>query len=182
MLIGYARVSTTDQNPDLQLDALNTAGCKKVYIDKASGSVTERPELEKLKNTLRKGDTLVIWKLDRLSRSLKDLITWIEYLDREGVQLKSIQDAIDTSTSMGKFIFHVFGALGQLEKDIIRERTMAGLSAARARGRVGGRPRKLSKKKTQRVREMYEKKEMSVKEICEWAGISKATLYKYLRQ
>jgi len=181
MLIGYARVSTLDQNPDLQLDALKEAGCKKIFTDKSSGSVQERPELDKLKGMLREGDTLVIWKLDRLSRSLKHLIEWMEFLDREGVQLKSIQDSIDTSTAMGKFIFHVFGALGQLEKDIIRERTMAGLSSARARGRIGGRPRKLDPKKVKRVQEMYDKKEMTVKEICEWAGISKATLYKYIK-
>ena len=106
---------------------------------------------------------------------------WMEFLEEEKVQLKSIQDSIDTSTSMGKFIFHVFGALGQLEKDIIRERTMAGLSAARARGRVGGRPTKLNAKKIKRVRELYKKREMTVKEICEWAGVSKATLYKYLQ-
>ena len=181
MLIGYARVSTIDQNPELQLDALKEAGCEKIYTDKASGSVADRPELKKLKSILRKGDTLVIWKLDRLSRSLKDLIEWTEFLEKEGVELKSIQDSIDTSTPMGKFVFHVFGALGQLEKDIIRERTVAGLSAARARGRVGGRPLKLDKKKAKRVKEMYGKKEMSVKEICEWAGVSKATLYKYLK-
>jgi len=138
MLIGYARVSTLDQNPDLQIDDLEKVGCEKIYVDKASGSVQERPELDKMKSMLREGDTLIIWKLDRLSRSLKHLIEWMEFRDREGVQLKSIQDSLDTSTAMGKFIYHVFGALGQLEKDIIRERTMAGLSAARARGRVGG--------------------------------------------
>jgi DNA invertase Pin-like site-specific DNA recombinase len=180
MIIGYARVSTLDQNPDLQHDALQKAGCEKIYTDKASGSVADRPQLDKLKSILRRGDTLVIWKLDRLSRSLKHLMEWIDFLDKEGVELKSIQDAIDTSTSMGKFIFHVFGALGQLEKDIIRERTMAGLSSARARGRVGGRPPKLDKKKIKRLKEMYDKKEMTVKEICDWAGISKGTMYKYV--
>jgi DNA invertase Pin-like site-specific DNA recombinase len=106
---------------------------------------------------------------------------WVEFLESEKVELKSVQDSIDTSTPMGKFVFHVFGALGQLEKDIIRERTMAGLSAARARGRVGGRPPKLDTKKQKRIRELYDKKEMTVKEICQWAGISKGTLYKYVR-
>ncbi|MCL4135932.1 UNVERIFIED_CONTAM: hypothetical protein GTU68_012199 [Idotea baltica] len=181
MKIGYARVSTLDQNPNLQLDALKKAGCKKIFTDKASGSINDRPQLEKLRSTLREGDILVIWKLDRLSRSLKHLMEWIEFLDKEGVQLKSIQDVIDTSTSVGKFIFHVFGALGQLEKDIIRERTMAGLSAARSRGIVGGRPPKLDAKKIKRVKQLYKKKEMTVKEICEWAGISKGTLYKYIK-
>ena len=182
MIIGYARVSTVDQNPDLQIDALKAAGCKKIYIDKASGSVADRPELEKLKAILREGDTLVIWKLDRLSRSLKHLMEWVEFLEAEKVELKSVQDSIDTGTPMGKFVFHLFGALGQLEKDIIRERTMAGLSAARARGRVGGRPLKLDTKKQKRIRELYDKKEMTVKEICQWAGISKGTFYKYVRK
>ena len=183
MKIGYARVSTLDQNPDLQIDALKAAGCKEkdIYIDKASGSVADRPELEKLKSKLREGDTLVIWKLDRLSRSLKNLMQWMEFLEAEKVELKSIQDSIDTSTPMGKFVFHLFGALGQLEKDIIRERTMAGLSAARARGRFGGRPQKVDAKQKKRIKEMYDKKEMTVKEICQWAGISKGTLYKYVR-
>ena len=181
MIIGYARVSTVDQNPDLQIDALKAAGCTKIFTDKASGSVADRPELEKLKTILREGDTLVIWKLDRLSRSLKHLMEWVEFLESEKVELKSVRDSIDTTTPMGKFVFHVFGALGQLEKDIIRERTMAGLSAARARGRVGGRPFKLDAMKQKRIRELYDKKEMTVKEICEWAGISKGTFYKYIR-
>ncbi len=182
MIIGYARVSTIDQNPDLQIDALEAAGCDRIYIDKASGSVADRPELDKLKTILRAGDTLVIWKLDRLSRSLKHLMEWMEYLEKEKVQLKSLQDSIDTSTSMGKFVFHIFGALGQLERDIIRERTLAGLSAARARGRVGGRPRKVDEKKKKRIKELYAKKEMTIQEICDWAGISRGTLYKYIRE
>ena len=179
MIIDYARVSTIDQNPDLQIDALEKAGCEKIFIDKASGSIADRPELDKLRNMLRKGDVLVIWKLDRLSRSLKHFMEWVDFLEEEGVELKSIQDSIDTSTPMGKFVFHLFGALGQLEKDIIRERTMAGVSAARARGRVGGRrPNKLNAKKIKRVKDLYAKKEMTVKEICEWAGVSRATVYK----
>ena len=182
MIIGYARVSTLDQNPDLQIDALNAAGCEKIYIDKASGSVSDRPELEKVKTILREGDRLVIWKLDRLSRSLKHLMEWIEFLEEEKIELKSVQDSIDTSTPMGKFVFHIFGALGQLEKDIIRERTMAGLASARARGRIGGRPPKLDTTKIKRIKQLYAKKEMTIQEICVWAGISKGTFYKYMRE
>jgi DNA invertase Pin-like site-specific DNA recombinase len=181
MRIGYARVSTIDQNLDLQIDALNDADCEKIFTDKASGSVADRPELDKLKAMLRKGDTLVIWKLDRLSRSLKDLMSWMEYLEAEGVELLSLQDSINTGTPTGKFIFHVFGALGQLERDIIRERTMAGLSAARARGRFGGRPPKLDDKQIDRIKHLYTQKEMTIQELCDAFNISKGTLYKYVK-
>lgn len=181
MRIGYIRISKSDQNPDLQFDAINKEDCDKIFIDKASGTIEARPELDRLKSILRKGDTLVIWKLDRLSRSLKHLMDWMDFLEDNSIELKSTQDAIDTRTPMGKFIFHIFGALGQLEKDLIRERTMAGLSAARARGRVGGRPNKLDSKKVKRLKQLYDRQEMTIKELCEWADISKATLYKYLK-
>ncbi len=181
MLIGYARVSTFDQNPDLQNDALNKAGCEKIFTDTVSGTVAQRPGLTKVKEHLRKGDTLVVWRLDRLGRSLKDLIDWMNYLDTEGVALKSVQESIDTSTATGKLVFHVFGALAEFERNLILERTQAGLSAARARGRLGGRPKTLDDDKKQVVIDLYNEKKMTVKKICETMGISKPTLYSYVR-
>ena len=181
MLIGYARVSTFDQNPDLQKDALEKAGCEKVFLDTISGTVPQRPGLTKVKELLRKGDTLVVWRLDRLGRSLKDLIDWINYLDTEGVALKSLQESIDTSTSTGKLIFHIFGALAEFERHLILERTQAGLSAARARGRLGGRPKILDDDKKKVVVDLYNERKLTVKKICEMMGISKPTLYCYVR-
>ena len=139
MKIGYARVSTLDQNPDLQKDALEKAGCEKVIVDQVSGTVAQRPGLEKVKELLRDGDTLVVWRLDRLGRSLRDLIEWVRYLDEQGVGLQSLHEAIDTSTPTGKLTFHLFGALAEFERNLIQERTKAGLAAARARGHRGGR-------------------------------------------
>jgi DNA invertase Pin-like site-specific DNA recombinase len=182
MLIGYARVSTLDQNPDLQQDALKQAGCEKIFTDKVSGTVSARPGLEKAKELLRKGDTLVVWRLDRLGRSLKDLIEWAIYLEKEGVALKSLQEAIDTSTSTGKLVFHFFGALAEFERNLIKERTQAGLSSARARGRTGGRPKTLNADKRQLAIDLYNGKETPVKKICEMMGISKPTLYEYIRE
>src|ERR1700712_5516244 len=141
MLIGYARVSTHEQNLDLQEDALKAAGCQKVYTDKTRGTKAERPGLEKALADVRPGESLVVWKLDRLGRSLKHLIGTVTDLSNRGVGFRSLQEAIDTTTSGGKLIFHVFGALAEFERDLIRERTQAGLQAARARGRVGGRPK-----------------------------------------
>ena len=181
MLIGYARVSTFDQNPDLQKDALEKAGCEKIFVDTVSGTVPQRPGLTKAKELLRKGDTLVVWRLDRLGRSLRDLIDWITYLDTEGVALKSLQESIDTSTSTGKLIFHIFGALAEFERHLIVERTQAGLSAARARGRLGGRPKTLDDDKKQVVINLYNERKLTVKKICEMMGISKPTLYCYVR-
>src|SRR3954462_3595835 len=182
MLIGYARVSTLDQNPNLQKDALKSAGCEKIFTDKISGTISVRPNLEKVKELLRKGDTLVVWRLDRLGRSLKDLIHWAVYLDKEGIALRSLHESIDTSTSAGKLIFHMFGALAEFERNLIAERTQAGLTAARARGRVGGRPKKLNDKKKRRVIELYNEKKIPIKEICEMMDISKPTLYKYVEE
>lgn len=181
MLIGYARVSTLDQNLDLQKDALEKAGCERIYIDKVSGALTERPGLKQLKEVLRKGDTLVVWRLDRLGRSLKNLIEWAIYLEGEGIGLKSLQEAIDTTTSTGKLVFHVFGALAEFERNLIRERTQAGLAAARARGRLGGRPKALDAKKRKLAVDLYHEKKTLVQDICELMGISKPTLYKYVR-
>lgn len=181
MLIGYARVSTIDQNPELQTDALMAAGCEKIFIDKISGFTKERPELNRLKEHFRPGDTLVVWRLDRLGRSLKDLIDWINYLDAQGVALKSLHESIDTGTSTGKLVFHIFGALAEFERNLIIERTTAGLTAARSRGRIGGRPKKLNEAKQKMARQMYDAHN-PITEICEALKISKPTLYKYLER
>lgn len=182
MNIGYARVSTQDQNLDLQKDALEKAGCEQIIIDKVSGTVAERPGLKQIKTILRKGDTLVVWRLDRLGRSLKDLIEWVNYLDEKKVGLKSLQEAIDTSTSTGKLVFHIFGALAEFEQNLIRERTKAGLAAARARGKLGGRRKSLNAEDRKIAVDLYNEKKMSVKKICEMMGISKPTLYSYIRE
>lgn len=180
MIFGYARVSTLDQSEDLQVDKLKASGVEKLFIDKKSGSVKNRPELEKLKVQLREGDTVMVYRLDRLGRSIKDLIELITFFEQEQITFKSLTENIDTSTPSGKLIFHIFSALSEFERNLIVERTKAGLASARARGRTGGRPKKLPKKKIKRLKELYNKKEMTVKEICDWAGISKGTLYNYI--
>jgi len=180
MYIGYARISTQDQNDNLQTDALKLAGCGKIFTDKVSGIISERPGLTKLKEQLRKGDTLVIWRLDRLARSLKDLIEWIAYLEKEEIALKSIKENIDTSTPTGRLVFHIFGALSEFERALIVERTHAGLTAARARGRKGGRPQSLGKDKRDVAVQLYNQKELTINQICEIMEISKPTLYKYI--
>jgi DNA invertase Pin-like site-specific DNA recombinase len=182
MLIGYARVSTIDQNTDLQTDALKIAGCQKIFIDKISGVKSDRPELNKLKEQLREGDTLVVWRLDRLGRSLKDLIDWMNYLEKEKVMLKSLQESIDTGNPTGKLIFHIFGALSEFERNLIVERTNAGLKAARARGIKGGRKPKLDATKQKTAQTMYDARNHTIKEICETLKITKPTLYKYLKR
>lgn len=182
MLIGYARVSTLDQNSNLQTDALTIAGCQKIFIDKISGTTAQRPELDKLKEQLREGDTLVVWRLDRLGRSLKDLIDWMNNLEFQKVTLKSLQENIDTGTSTGKLVFHIFGALAEFERNLIVERTNAGLQAARARGIKGGRKRKLDATKLKTAQTMYDSRNHSIKEICETLKITKPTLYKYLKR
>jgi DNA invertase Pin-like site-specific DNA recombinase len=182
MHIGYARVSTHDQNLELQQDALQQAGCKKIIVDRVSGTVAERPGLTQIKAIVREGDTLVVWRLDRLGRSIKDLIDWMNWLEQEGVNLQSLHEAIDTKSISGKLTFHLFAALAEFEKQLIQERTQAGLRAARARGRLGGRPKALAASKQERAVELYEEKRLTVKEICEMMGISKPTLYAYVRQ
>jgi len=182
MLIGYARVSTHEQSLDLQKDALTQAGCEQTYEDKVSGVVAARPGLEQVKQILRKGDTLVVWRLDRLGRSLRDLMEWMNYLEKKQVGLRSLQESIDTTTTTGKLVFHIFGALAEFERNLIRERTQAGLAAARARGRLGGRPKSLDENKRKVVVDLYNKKELMVKEICEMMEISKPTLYSYIRE
>src|SRR3954468_12847432 len=177
MLVGYARVSTIDQTLDLQHDTLTQTGCTKIFTDTASGAQTERKGLAEALDYVRPGDTLVVWKLDRLGRSLKDLITRITELNDRKIGFKSLTEQIDTTTSGGKLIFHIFGALAEFERDIIRERTNAGLEAARTRGKLGGRPKALSPEKIKLARKLYADKNMSVAEICKMLGISRATFF-----
>lgn len=181
MLIGYARVSTDDQNLNLQHDALKQAGCEKIFDDQMTGSKINRPGLDATLDYAHEGDVIVVWRLDRLSRSLKDLIEMVAALDEKKIGLKSLHESIDTSSSSGKLIFHIFGALAEFERNLIRERTHAGLQAARARGRKGGRPKKLSIDKAKLAIKLYKGKEHSIKQICELIGVSKPTLYKYIR-
>src|SRR5512146_2655675 len=181
MLVGYARVSTADQTLGLQNDALTQAGCERVFTDTASGSRTDRPGLDEALEFLRPGDTLVVWRLDRLGRSLRHLIDTLGGLDQRGIGFRSLQEQIDTTTSGGKLVFHVFGALAEFERDLIRERTSAGLLAARARGRLGGRPRVLDERKAQIARALYADKSNAVADICRTLRISRATLYRYVK-
>jgi DNA invertase Pin-like site-specific DNA recombinase len=181
MLIGYARVSTNDQTIALQQDALTAAGCQELYTDTASGSLAERPGLADALSHLRPGDTLVVWRLDRLGRSLKHLIETVTALSERGVGFRSLQEQIDTTTSGGKLIFHVFGALAEFERDIIRERTRAGLSAARARGRVGGRRRVLTPREVSQLRTLAADWQNSVADICRTFKIGRTTFYRYVK-
>ncbi len=178
-LVGYARVSTQDQNLHLQKDALKEAGCRKIYQDIISGGKAERPGLEEALKYLREDDTIVVWRLDRFGRSLKDLIEKITLLKERGVGFRSLQESIDTTTAGGKLIFHVFGALAEFERELIRERTHAGLTAARARGRLGGRPRILDAKQIALLLSLHKDQSNSVQDICKTLGISRATLYRY---
>jgi DNA invertase Pin-like site-specific DNA recombinase len=182
MFVGYARVSTTDQTLDLQHDALTKADCIKIFTDTASGTQTERKGLSEALAYVRAGDTLVVWKLDRLGRSLKDLITRITELNDRKIGFKSLTEQIDTTTSGGKLIFHIFGALAEFERDIILDRTNAGLAAARARGKLGGRPLALSPEKIKLARRLYADKSTSVAEICKMLGISRHTLRRYVKE
>ena len=183
MLIGYARISTNDQTPALQRDALTKAGCAKIFADTASGSLADRRGLEEAISQLRPGDALVVWRLDRLGRSLRHLIETITGLQAKGIGFKSLTEQIDTTTSGGKLIFHIFGALAEFERDIIRERTQAGLQAARARGRQGGRPKLPGNaRKVALARKLYADRQTPVQDICRDLNISRATLYRYLRR
>jgi DNA invertase Pin-like site-specific DNA recombinase len=184
MRIGYARVSTKDQSLDLQVDALRDAGCEQVFQEVASGAKTARPALDDLLSRLRAGDVLVIWKLDRLGRSLKHLVTLTAELMEREVGLVSLNDPIDTTTPQGRLVFNIFASLAEFERELIRERTQAGLKAARARGRKGGRPKGLSKEAKQKAmaaETLYREGELSVQAICDQLGITKPTLYAYLR-
>jgi DNA invertase Pin-like site-specific DNA recombinase len=180
MLIGYARVSTQDQTLNLQNDALKQAGCSKIFTDTISGATTERPGLQQALSYVRSGDILVVWRLDRLGRSLKHLIETITLLHDREIGFKSITENIDTTTSGGKLIFHIFGALAEFERDIIRERTQAGLLAARARGKRGGRPKTLRDNKVAMAQALYNDKTNTIPDICKTLTISRATLYRYI--
>ncbi len=182
MKIGYARISTNEQNLSLQMDALEKAGCGKLFHDQISGAKTKRPDLDEALAYLREDDVLVVWRLDRLGRSLKHLIELVNSLEERGIGFQSLQESIDTTTSGGKLVFHIFGALAEFERNLIQERTYAGLAAARARGRTGGRPKALDAKKTVLLYRLYDEKKHSIQEICELVGVSKSTLYSYLRK
>jgi DNA invertase Pin-like site-specific DNA recombinase len=181
MLIGYARVSTTDQNLSLQKDALEKSGCEKIFSDTTSGASVERAGLDSATENLRRGDVLVVWRLDRLGRSLKNLIAVVALLESRGIGLRSLQENIDTTTSGGKLVFHIFCSLAEFERSLIRERTKAGLEAARSRGRCGGRPRRMDNKKIAAARVMHAGGAATVAEICRALGVSRATFYRYVR-
>jgi DNA invertase Pin-like site-specific DNA recombinase len=181
MLIGYARVSTHDQTLSLQKDELEKAGCEQIFTDTVSGTKTERKGLTAALSHLRAGDILVVWRLDRLGRSLRHLIDTINELHERGVGFKSLQENIDTTTSGGKLVFHIFGALAEFEREIIRERTQAGLESARSRGRIGGRPKTLTARQVQILRNMAADKSLTVSDICKTLGIGRTTFYRYVK-
>lgn len=180
MKIGYARVSTQDQNLQLQTDALKQAGCEKIFLEKASGSQRDRPELLSAMEYMREGDTLVVWKLDRLARSMNQLIETIATLEKQGIGFHSITEAFDTTTAGGKLIFHIFGALAEFERAVIKERTLAGLKVARERGRIGGRPRSMSQTDIKTAKSLLRDPEFSVAEVARRLNVSPATLYRHI--
>ncbi len=177
--IGYARVSTDDQNLDLQRDALRKALCAVTYEEAGSGKESERPILAQCRKALRDGDTLVVWRLDRLGRSLPDLVQIVAELEQRGVGFESLSEKIETNSAAGKLVFHVFAALAEFERNLIRERTRAGLAAARARGRVGGRKPKLDDRQIREIKALLRDPEISVTAVARSYGISRTTLYKY---
>ncbi|WP_419622706.1 recombinase family protein [Thiolapillus sp.] len=182
MRIGYARVSTQDQNPDLQLDALKKASCEEIFQEKFSGKSSVRPELENCLRMLRKGDVLVVWRLDRLGRSLKDLVEIVSALEDRGVGFQSLTENIDTVSAGGKLVFHIFSALAEFEHSLIRERTMAGLAAARARGRKGGRKPSMSKADVRKAAAMLKDPQMTKTEVAQHFGVSRVTLNNSLKR
>lgn len=182
MILGYARVSTKDQNLDRQLDQLEAAGCEKVFTEKITGTKKERPELIRLLEQVRPGDTIIISELTRLSRSTKDLFDLVETINEKGADIKSLKETwLDTTTPQGKLMFTLIAGISQFERDLISQRTKEGLEAARARGRKGGRPKK-SQKDIKKALKLYDSKEYSIKEIEDMTGISKTTLYRYLKE
>ena len=183
MNIGYARVSTQDQNLDLQLDALKKYGCDKIYQEQISASIEARPELKEMISHLRRGDTVIVWKLDRLARSLRHLLSLVTDFQIENIGFVSLKDQINTTTAQGRLIFNIFASISEFEREIIKERTIAGLVAARNRGRVGGRKKGLSKEakvKAAAVKHLYVDENKSINEICNAVNISRATVYHYL--
>lgn len=182
MHIGYARVSTDEQSLNLQIDALKKEGCEKIFQDIGSGASLDRRGLQDSLSFVRSGDVLVVWKLDRLGRSLKHIIDLVTEFEAAGVGLKLLHEKIDTTGAAGKFYLQLFGALAEFERNLIRERTNAGLESARSRGRFGGRPKKLSKEKIEMVKSLYNSKEHTVQEIAELVGISRVSIYSYLNK
>lgn len=182
MLIGYARVSTNDQNLDLQVDALTLAGCDRIFSDTMSGAKDTRPGLGQALSHLRQGDTLIVWRLDRLGRSLNHLVSTVDNLSSQNILFKSLVEGIDTSTSIGKLHLGIFAALAEFERNLIRERTLAGLAAAKSRGRVGGRPKKQKDSVLVSVRHIATESNASITEVCADMGISKSTYYRRLKQ
>ena len=182
MIIGYARVSTTDQDTALQVDALEAAGCERIYKEAKSGAMKERPELSRCLDIIRSGDTLVVWRLDRLGRSLKDLVEIISKLEAMEIGFRSLTEAIDTTTAGGKLIFHIFGALAEFERSLIQERTKAGLNAARARGRKGGRPKAMSDKDIKKAHAMLLDPKMTKTEVARHFKVTRVTLNKALSE
>lgn len=180
MLIGYARVSTVDQNLALQRDALTEAGCEHIYTEQLSGAVTDRPELAAALKFARSGDTLIVWKLDRLARSVKQLIETVEKLRSRNIGFRSLTEAIDTTTAQGRLVFHMFSALAEFERSLIRERTQAGLAAARRQGRTGGRPPKLTPDDIEAAKAMLTNPDIGVAQIAHRLNVSPATLYRYI--
>lgn len=180
MLVGYARVSTGEQKLDLQLDALRQAGCEKLFTDQISGATSDRPGMNEALSYVRTGDTLVVWRLDRFGRSLKDLVLRVEELTARDMGFWSLQESIDTTSMAGRLQFHIFSALAEFERALVRERTMAGLRAARARGRKAGRPRVMDEQKIKLASRLMRDPEVTVREICQTLGVSAATLYRYV--
>lgn len=178
--IGYARVSTEDQHLDLQRDALQQAGCRVIYEEAASGKSAARLELEQCRKALRSGDTLVVWRLDRLGRSLPDLVRIVAELERLGIGFESLTEKIETNSAAGKLVFHVFAALAEFERSLIRERTHAGLAAARARGRLGGRKPKLGEKQVREIKGLLRDPDIQVADVARRYGVSRTTLYKHV--
>ena len=182
MLIGYARTSKADQNIDLQTDELKKAGCEKIFIDRISGTKEQRPELNECIKYLRTGDKLVIWRFDRLGRSLKHLITIFNELNGKGIEVQSLKEEIDTSSATGKLTFHIFASLAEFERELIVERTKAGLESARSRGKLGGRPKKLSENDVKKIKKLLEDKDITIKEIAETFNVSRKTIYRYIEK
>lgn len=178
--IGYARVSTDDQNLDMQRDALKAAGCSVIYEETASGKGAARPGLEQCRKALRSGDTLIVWRLDRLGRSLPDLVQIVSELEQEGIGFESITERIETGNAAGKLVFHVFAALAEFERNLIRERTNAGLAAARARGRAGGRKPKLDDKQVREIKALLRDPDIQVADVARRYGVSRTTIYKHV--
>jgi DNA invertase Pin-like site-specific DNA recombinase len=180
MDVGYVRVSKREQNPELQRNELEAIGCGRVFEEKVSSRVESRPQLEAALDYCREGDTLVVWRLDRLGRSIKELLALVESLQERGVGFRSLRESLDTTTPGGKLVFHVFASIAEFERDVIRERTMAGLEAARARGRKGGRKPVMDAKKLALASRLMKDRETPIGEVCEAVGVSRATLYRYL--